>query len=124
MKTLVILLSASVLLSSVAFGEVAAANQERSTVQNETQNRFHMMSTDELLEKRGTMATQQEREQLHNELMNRQQMMTQEQHDTFMGKPENRTPKMKNQGSGQGMMQGQRNGMGSGSGMGGGKGGR
>lgn len=133
MKTLAILLSASALISTAAFGEVAATNTERSTVQNETQNRFHMMNTDELLEKRGTMATQQDREQLHNELMNRQQMMTQEQHDKFMGKPENRTPKMKNQGSGQGMMQGQRNGMGSGMGsgsgmgggmMGGGKGGR
>ncbi|MFA5214859.1 hypothetical protein [Sulfuricurvum sp.] len=118
MKTSIILLSASVLFSSVVLGEVTAANQERSTVQNEIQNRFHTMSTDELLQKRGTVATQQEREQLHNELMNRQQSMTKEQNDKFMGRPENRTPKMKNQGSGQGMMQG--SGMGSGSGMGGG----
>ncbi|MDD4854857.1 MAG: hypothetical protein PHU41_03335, partial [Sulfuricurvum sp.] len=71
-------------------------------------------------EKRGTMTNQQEREQLHNELMTRQQTMTNDQKEKFMNKPENRTPKMKNQGSGQGMMQGQHNGMGSG--MGGGRG--
>jgi uncharacterized membrane protein YgcG len=118
MKMFVILVSASALISSVALGEVTATNQERSTVQNEIQNRFHTMSTDELLQKRGTITTQQEREQLHNELMNRQQSMTKEQNEKFMGKPENRTPKMNNQGSGQGMMQG--SGMGSGSGMGGG----
>lgn len=130
MKTLLTVVSAAALISTFAFGETAAMNQERVQVQNETQNRFHMMSTDELLEKRGMMTTQQEREQLHNELMNRQQSMTKEQSEKFMNKPENRTPKMKNQGSGQGMMQGQGNGMGSGmgagmgSGMGGGGKGR
>ncbi|MFY9142301.1 hypothetical protein [Sulfuricurvum sp.] len=128
MKRLLTIVSATALISTFAFAETAAMNQERVQVQNEIQNRFRTMSTDELLEKRGTMTNQQEREQLHNELMNRQQSMTKEQHEKFMNRPENRTPKMKNQGTGQGMMQGQRNGMGSGmgggmgSGMGGGKG--
>lgn len=123
MKTLLAIVSMTALLSSIACAEVAESNQVRIEAQNEIQNRFKEMKTDELLEKRGTMTTQQERETLHNELMNRQQTMTKEQHDKFMSKPENRTPKMKNQGSGQGMMKG--NGMGSkmGSGMGG-KGGR
>ncbi|MDD5052654.1 MAG: hypothetical protein PHO27_07985 [Sulfuricurvum sp.] len=128
MKMLLTIVSASALLSSIACAEMPAMNQERVEVQHEVQNHFKEMKTDELLEKRGTMTTQQEREALHNELMNRQQTMTKEQHEKFMNKPENRTPKMKNQGSGQGMMQG--NGMGSkmgsgmGGGMGGGKGGR
>ena len=120
MKMLLTVVTTAALLSSFAFGETAAMNQERVQVQNEIQNRFRNMSTDELLEKRGTMTTQQEREQLHNELMSRQKTMTKEQHDKFMNKPENRTPKKKNQGSGQGMMQGG----GMGGGMGGGKGGR
>jgi len=126
MKTLVTVLTASALLSTIVSAEMPAMNQERVTAQHEIQNRFKEMKTDELLEKRGTMTTQQEREALHNELMNRQQSMTKEQYEKFMNKPENRTPKMKNQGNGQGMMQGQRNGMGSGmgGGMGGGKGGR
>ncbi|ADR33494.1 hypothetical protein Sulku_0828 [Sulfuricurvum kujiense DSM 16994] len=122
MKTLLTIVSASVILSTIAFAEMPAMTQEKVAAQQEIQNRFKEMKTDELLEKRGTMTTQQEREALHNELMSRQKMMTKEQHDKFMKKPENRTPKMKNQGSGQGMMQGQRNGMGSG--MGGGMGGR
>lgn len=131
MKTLLTILSATALLSTIACAEMPSVNQERVEAQHEIQNRFKEMKTDELLEKRGSMTTQQEREALHNELMNRQQSMTKEQHDKFMNKPENRTPKMKNQGSGQGMMQG--NGMGSkmggmgsgmGGGMGGGKGGR
>lgn len=128
MKTLLTLVSATALISSVALAEMPAMNQERVEAQHEIQNRFKEMKTDELLEKRGTMTNQQEREALHNELMNRQQTMTKEQHDKLMNKPENRTPKMKNQGSGQGMMKG--NGMGSkmgsgmGGGMGGGKGGR
>lgn len=128
MKTLLMIVSASALISSMAFAEsvsstaVQAAHQEMHEEMHQDQNRFHMMSTDELLEKRGTMTTKEDREALHNELMSRQKMMTKEQHDKFMKKPENRTPKMKNQGSGQGMMQGQRNGMGSG--MGGGMGGR
>jgi uncharacterized membrane protein YgcG len=122
MKTLLTLVSATALISTFAFGATAAMNQEQVQVQNEIQNRFRTMSTDELLEKRGTMTTQQEREQLHNELMNRQKSMTKEQNEKFMNRPENRVPKMKNQGSGQGMMQGQRNGMGSGIGGGGGGG--
>lgn len=123
MKAFVALVSVSALfctLSSAA--EAMNTNQERVQVQNEIQNRFKNMSTDELLNKRGTMTTQQEREQLHNELMNRQQTMTKEQKEKFNNRPENRTPKMKNQGQGQGMMQGQRKGMGGG--MGGGGGGR
>lgn len=117
MKTLLTVVSAAAVLSTFAYGETAAMNQERVQVQNEIQNKFRTMSTDELLEKRGTMTTQQEREQLHNELMSRQKTMTKEQYEKFMNKPENRTPKMKNQDSGKGMMQG--GGMGSGMGGGG-----
>lgn len=124
MKALLTILSASVILSTIASAEMPAMNQEKVTAQNEIQNRFKEMKTDELLEKRGTLTNQQEREELHNELMSRQKTMTKEQNEKFMKKPENRTPKMKNQGSGQGMMQGQRNGMGSGMGSGMGKGGR
>jgi uncharacterized membrane protein YgcG len=127
MKTLLTVLSASALISTIVCAEIPSANQERLEAQHEVQNRFKEMKTDELLEKRGTMTNQQEREALHNELMNRQQTMTKEQKEKFMNKPENRTPKMKNQGSGQGMMQGQGSGTGSGMGggmMGGGKGGR
>ncbi|WP_310440366.1 hypothetical protein [Sulfuricurvum sp.] len=120
MKVLLNVLSATALLSSVVCAEMPSVNQERVETQSEIQNRFKAMKTDELLERRGTMSTQQEKEQLHNELMNRQQTMTKEQKEKFMNKPENRTPKMQNKGSGKGMMQG--NGMGSG--MGGGKGGR
>lgn len=116
MKALLTIVSAAALMSAIASAEMPSVNQERVEAQHEVQNRFKEMKTDELLEKRGTMTSQQEREQLHNELMNRQQTMTQEQKEKFMNKPENRTPKMKNQGQGQGMMKG--------SGMGGGKGGR
>ena len=122
MKTLFNVVSAVALLSTFAFAETAATNQERVEVQNEVQNKFRTMSTDELLEKRGTMTTQQERKQLHNELMSRQKTMTKEQKEKFMKRPENRIPKMQNQGAGQGMMQG--GGMGSGMGGGMGKGGR
>jgi hypothetical protein len=101
MKKVMIMLSTAALCATV----VCAEN-------------FGAMSTDQLLEKRGTLTNQQERMELHNELMNRQQTMTKEQHQKFMSKPENATPKMKNQGQGQGMMQGQ--GAGTGSGMGGG----
>lgn len=90
MKKVMIMLSAAALCATV----VCAEN-------------FGAMSTDQLLEKRGTLTNQQERMQLHNELMNRQQTMTKEQQQKFMNKPENATPKMKNQGQGQGMMQGQ-----------------
>lgn len=118
MKALLTIVSGAALISTIATAEMPSVNQERVEAQHEVQNRFKEMKTDELLEKRGTMTSQQEREQLHNELMNRQQTMTQEQKEKFMNKPENRTPKMKNQGQEQGMMKGQRNG------MGGGKGGR
>jgi len=124
MKMLLTIMSAAALLSTLACAEMPAMNQERIEAQHEIQNRFKEMKTDELLEKRGTMTSQQEREALHNELMNRQQSMSKEQNEKFMNKPENRTPKMKNQGSGQGMMQGGGMGSGMGGGMGGGKGGR
>ena len=124
MKMLLMIVSATALLSTIVSAEMPAMNQERVEAQQEIQNRFKEMKTDEHLEKRGTMTSQQEREALHNELMNRQQSMSKEQHEKFMNKPENRTPKMKNQGSGQGMMQGGGMGSGMGGGMGGGKGGR
>lgn len=122
MKTFLTVLSASALISTILCAEMPSVNQERLESQQEVQNRFKEMKTDELLEKRGTMTNQQEREALHNELMNRQQTMSKEQKEKFMNKPENRTPKMKNQGSGQGMMQGSGMGSGMGGGMGGGKG--
>ena len=102
MKTLLNVVSAMALLSTFALAESAATNQERVEVQNEVQNKFRTMSTNELLEKRGTMMTQQEREQLHNELMSRQQTMTKEQKEKFMKRPENRIPKKQNQGGGMG----------------------
>ena len=120
MKVFTIILSASALLSTFAYAEatsgtaVQAVQQERNEVQNEIQNRFKNMSTDELLEKRGTMTTQEEREALHKELMSRQATMTKEQKEKFMNRPENRMPKGMMQGQGQGMMQGQGGGMGRG----------
>ena len=123
MTMLLSIVSATALLSAIASAQMPAMNQERVETQHEIQNRFKEMKTDELLEKRGTMTSQQECEALHDELMNRQQSMTKEQHEKFMNKPENRTPKMKNQGSGQGMMQGGGMGSGMGGGMGSGKGG-
>lgn len=121
MKALITLLSASAILSTFAFAEPVkttqqSMEQERVQTQNEIQNRFRNMSTDDLLKKRGTMTQQREREQLHNELQSRYQTMTQEQKRKFdQHPPENRTLKMKNQGGGMG------SGMGGG-GMGGGGG--
>lgn len=115
MKVLLTLLSAAAILTTSVLAEtpVAVKEQVQSQVKNETQNRFQKMSTDELLEKRGTMTNQQEREHLHNELKMREQLMSKEQKEKFNKRPpENRTPKMKNQSQGQG------------DGMGGGKGGR
>ena len=110
MKTLLILVSASAILSTFAFAQpVQATNQvmEQERTQNEIQNRFRTMNTNELLERRGTMTQQRDREQLHQELQNRYQTMTQEQKRRFdQHPPENRIKK----------------GMGQGSGMGGGKG--
>lgn len=134
MKTLLTLLSASAILSTAVFAEMPAANQERVEAQHEVQNQFKNMKTDELLEKRGTMSNQQDREQLHNELMKREKSMTKEQKEKFNKRPENRTPKMKNQGQGKGMNQGNAYGQGQGmmqgegkkmdDGMGKGKGGK
>lgn len=119
MKTVIALLA----LTALVWGENATSMiQQKERVENQVQNkiqaqnRFQTMSTDELLQHRGTLTSQQEREQLHNELMNRQATMTKEQKEKFMKRPENRTPKMKNQGEGQGMMQGK--GMGGGMGKG------
>ncbi len=55
------------------------------------------MSTDELLEMRGTMKTQQEREALHKELQNRSTTMTPAQMERYFMPPENR--QFKNRGS-------------------------
>ena len=106
MKVLLTIASVSALICTLAVADASVTNQEQLQIQNEVANRFRTMSTDELLEKRGTMTNQQEREQLHNELMNRQKTMSKEQNEKFNNRPENRTPKMKNQGSGKGMMQG------------------
>ncbi len=120
MKTLITILSASAILSTLAFAEPVKATeqtmqQERVQTQNEIQNRFRNMSTNELLEKRGTMTQQRDRDQLHQELQNRYRTMTQEQKRKFDQRPpENRI--QQGMGQGAGMMGG---GMG-----GGGKGGR
>jgi hypothetical protein len=106
MKTLTLFLAASALYTTITYAESVSSNAVQAAHQEMNQNRFQNMNTDELLEKRGTMTTQQEREQLHNELMNRQHNMTKEQKEKFSNRPENRTPKMRNQGQGQGMMQG------------------
>lgn len=71
---------------------------------------YGSMSTDELLDLRGTPKTQQERNALHNELQNRYQNMTQEQQQRFTTKP--------GKGMGQGMGKGMKKGMGQGQGMG------
>lgn len=89
-------------------------SMQHERVQNETQNRFRSMSTDQLLEKRGATSNQQEREQLHNELRTRVQSMTQEQKRKFLNRPE------KSGSNGMGNTQG----FGGGMGGGGGKGGR
>ncbi|MGD9716168.1 MAG: hypothetical protein AB7U26_03735 [Sulfuricurvum sp.] len=141
MKTLVSIVTASLLLCSAGWAEEPVKAQ----IQNENQNRFKNMSTDELLGQRGHLHNQQEREQLHNELMNRQQTMTAEQKEKFGNVPGKTSQQMGSQGKGmgygqgQGMMQGQGQNMqgmqkgkgmmqGSGGGMGGGmmkgKGGR
>lgn len=73
---------------------------------------YEKMSTDELLNLRGTPKTQQERNELHKELQNRYQTMTQEQKERFDAKP----------GKGQGMKQGMGQGQGMGKGMGQGQG--
>ncbi len=119
MKTLLTLLSVSVLLSTAAIAETPLKTQAMEKIKNVNQNRFQTMSTDELLQHRGTLTSEQEREQLHNELKNREQKMTKAQKEQFNKRPpENRVRKMKNQGEGQGMMKGP------GGGMGGGGGGR
>lgn len=96
MKILLTVLSASAILTTLACAQTPVQNQEemQNKVQNEVQNRFKNMTTDELLEKRGTMTSQQESDQLHNELTSRQQTMTKEQKEKFNKRPpENRIPK-------------------------------
>ncbi len=106
MKTLITVLSASAIFSTLAFGEVAGSTtqnmeQDRIQSQNEVQNRFRTMSTDELLEKRGTMTQQQDRDHLHQELQNRYQTMTQDQKQKFDQRPpENRIQQGAGSGSG------------------------
>ncbi|WP_373071806.1 hypothetical protein [Sulfurimonas sp.] len=77
---------------------------------------YGSMSTDELLELRGTPKTQQERNELHYELQNRYKSMNQEQKERFNTRPG------KGMGQGQGMQkgmgQGMKKGMGQGQGMG------
>ena len=117
MKALMTVLSASAVVVTLALAQTPVQDQERvqNKTQNEIQNRFKTMNTNELLEKRGTMTNQQEREQLHNELMLREKTMTKEQKEKFNKRPpENRTPKMKNQSGGMGGMGG--GGMGGGGG--------
>ncbi|MDP1785539.1 MAG: hypothetical protein Q8K81_08970 [Sulfuricurvum sp.] len=101
MKKLFTVVSISAILSTSAFSESVnmgvqmkqqMMQQENEEIQN--QNRLRHMSTDELLEKRGTMINQREREQLHNELQSRSQKMTEEQKLKFNKRPpENRIPK-------------------------------
>ena len=64
MKRFLSFLAAAALMTSAAYAETAM-NTEQVRVQNEIQNRFHRMGTDELLEMRGQMHNQQEREALH-----------------------------------------------------------
>ncbi len=87
---------------------------------------YGSMSTDELLDLRGTPKTQQERNQLHNELQNRYQTMSQEQKQRFNTVPGKGMGKSQNQGQGMGQgmkkgmgkCQGMKKGMGQGQGMG------
>ncbi|MFT7860453.1 MAG: hypothetical protein ABXS93_05915, partial [Sulfurimonas sp.] len=65
---------------------------------------YGSMSTDELLNLRGTPKTQQERNALHNELQNRYQNMTQEQKKRFNTRP--------GKGMGQSQGKGMKKGMG------------
>ncbi|MDD5157378.1 hypothetical protein [Sulfurimonas sp.] len=112
MKILPTVLLALAVSSTVVLAEVVTTTQEQ--VKSEVQNRFKQMSTDELLEKRGTITSKQERNQLHDELMSRQKEMTKEQQEKFNKRPENRTPKRMNQNSGAGMGSGMGNGGGRG----------
>ena len=124
MKRFLSFLAAAALMTSAAYAETAM-NTEQVRVQNEIQNRFHRMGTDELLEMRGQMHNQQEREALHNELMSREKAMTKEQKEKFSRVPEKVSQQMGEQGKGmgygqgQGMMQGLHKGQGGGMGKGG-----
>lgn len=83
---------------------------------------YGSMSTDELLDLRGTPKTQQERNELHNELQNRYQTMSEEQKQRFNSRPGKGMGQktMPNQGmkKGMGKCQGMKKGMGPGQGMG------
>lgn len=107
MKTWMSIVSASVLLTTAAMAEVPPKAKEQMMVQNENTNRFKSMSTDELLQNRGTLRSQQEREQLHNELMNREKTMTKEQKEKFSRMPEKASQQMGTKGQGMGYGQGQ-----------------
>jgi len=116
MKTLITVLSAAAVLSTYALADPVKAtqqtmDQERVQTQNEIQNRFRTMSTNELLEKRGGMTQQRDRDQLHQELQNRYQTMTQDQKRKFDQRP---SENGMHQGMGQGMHKGSGGGMGGG----------
>ena len=121
MKVLFTVLSAAAFMSTLAYAEVVIGAQ----AQGEPQSRFKQMSTDELLEKRGTITSRQERNQLHSELVERQKEMTKEQKEKFNNRPQNRVPKRMNQNQGGGMGGNAGGGMGgnAGGGMGNGMGG-
>ncbi len=79
---------------------------------------YGSMSTDELLDLRGTPKTQQERNELHNELQNRYQTMSQEQKQRFNSKPGKGMGQKPMPKKGMGKCQGMKKGMGQGQGMG------
>jgi len=80
---------------------------------------YGSMSTDELLDLRGTPKTQQERNELHNELQNRYKTMSQEQKQRFNSKPGKGMGQQPMPKKGMGKCQGmQKGGMGQGQGMG------
>ncbi len=118
MNMIVSALSAAVLVISTSYADTMVS--EKNKIQNEVKK----MSTDDLLQKRGTMTTQQEREALHNELMNRQQSMTKEQSEKWMNRPDKTPNNWGNQGQGNAYGQGQGIMQGQGKGGGKGKGGR
>ncbi len=66
---------------------------------------YKTMSTDELLDLRGTPKTKQERNELHNELQNRYKTMNEKQKKRFATKPG------KGMGQGMGKCQGMQKGM-------------
>lgn len=94
---------ALMVVAALAWGETATSMmQQKERMQNQVQNRFEKMSTDELLEQRGTLNSQEEREHLHHELMNRQATMTKEQKEKLMKRPDKTPQGMGSQQKGMG----------------------